>query len=446
MPDERHILNRLPLIGHIFDGHMREVVKGAASAFIWRVAGAGGQFVCNMLLARMLGAEGFGLYALAMTVTAFTTVIGSAGLDQTLVRFIPAYADRGETGAIRALFAKGFLATLVVSMSIALVVFLASGLIAQNVFNNPALANVIKLMALSVPSWSLINLIAGSLQGLKRIHESTLVQVALLPFINMALIYILVSAGYGVYGAGAAYILSTGIVFVLGLVIWFRSCGKGDDEQGRRQAASTAELLNTAIPMALTALMIMSMSLADTLILGAMRPSSELGVYSGALKLSMITSIVLMAFSAIAAPKFASFYAERDVSGIRRIGSHSIRLMLASAAPVFALSLIAPGFFMSVFGASFKTGATALVILTLGQVVYITFGLAGQLLLMTGQEVAVRNITLAAALVNIILCLVLIPSFGAIGAALSHTASFSMTALLSQYVLKRHMNIYLHPF
>ena len=64
--------------------------------------------------------------------------------------------------------------------------------------------------------------------------------------------------------------------------------------------------------------------------------------------------------------------------------------------------------------------------------------------MMTGQEVAVRNITLAAAIVNIILCLVLIPPLGAVGAALSHTASFSMTALLSQYVLKRRMNIYLH--
>ncbi|MBI5236608.1 MAG: flippase [Deltaproteobacteria bacterium] len=445
MPDERHLLNRLPLIGHIFDSHMREVVRGAASAFTWRVLGAAGQFVCNMLLARMLGAEGFGLYALAMTVTAFTTVIGSAGLDQTLVRFIPAHADRGETGAIRALFAKGFLATLVVSMSAGFCIFLASGFIAAYVFNNPALAGVIKLMALSVPSWSLVNLIAGSLQGLKRIHESTLIMVALLPFINMALIYILVSAGYGVYGAAAAYLISTCVVVVIGLVFWFRGC-RSDDESGRMEAASTAKLVNTAIPMALTSLMVMGMSLADTLILGAMRPPAELGVYSGALKLSTIASMALMAFSAIAAPKFASFYAERDVSAIQRIGSHSIRLILALAAPVFALSLIAPGFFMSLFGASFKTGASALVILTLGQVVYMTFGLAGQLLLMTGQEVAVRNITLAAAIVNIILCLVLIPPLGATGAALSHTASFSMTALLSQYVLKRHMNIYLHPF
>ncbi|MEK6790240.1 MAG: flippase [Deltaproteobacteria bacterium] len=445
MPDERHILNRLPLIGHIFDGHMREVVKGAASAFIWRVVGAGAQFVCNMLLARMLGAEGFGLYALAMTVTAFTTVIGSAGFDQTLVRFTPAHADSGESGAIRTLFVRGFVVTLVVSLCAALVLFLAADLIAQQIFNNASLTSVIRLMALSVPPWSLMNLIAGSLQGLKRIRESTLVQVGLVPFINMALIYILLSAGYGVYGAAVAYLLSTCVVLALGLFLWFRHCGTGDDGT-RHKAVSTGVLVSTAVPMALTALMIMSMSLADTLILGAMRPPFELGVYSGALKLSMITSIVLMAFSAIAAPKFASFYAERDVNAIRRIGSHSIRLMLATAAPVLALSFIAPGFFMSVFGASFRAGATALVILTLGQAVYITFGLAGQLLMMTGQEVAVRNITLAAAIVNIILCLVLIPPLGAVGAALSHTASFSMTALLSQYVLKRRMNIYLHPF
>ena len=165
MPDERHILNRLPLIGHIFDGHMREVVKGAASAFIWRVVGAGAQFVCNMLLARMLGAEGFGLYALAMTVTAFTTVIGSAGFDQTLVRLHPPMPTVGEWRNKDAL-CKGFVVTLVVSLCAALVLFLAADLIAQQIFNNASLTSVIRLMALSVPPWSLMNLIAGSLQGL----------------------------------------------------------------------------------------------------------------------------------------------------------------------------------------------------------------------------------------------------------------------------------------
>ena len=50
------------LIGHRLESHMIEIVRGASVAFGMRILTAGLGFGLNVLLARLLGAEGAGVY------------------------------------------------------------------------------------------------------------------------------------------------------------------------------------------------------------------------------------------------------------------------------------------------------------------------------------------------------------------------------------------------
>ncbi|MBU1615458.1 hypothetical protein KJ693_09145 [bacterium] len=52
-------MNKIPLFNRL-DLHMQEVVHGVSIAFVLKVLGA--RFGFNVLLARMLGAEGAGIY------------------------------------------------------------------------------------------------------------------------------------------------------------------------------------------------------------------------------------------------------------------------------------------------------------------------------------------------------------------------------------------------
>ncbi|MCW8816038.1 MAG: hypothetical protein OQK59_08655, partial [Chlorobium sp.] len=62
-----YILNRFPSVRDRIDVHMLEVINGAAVALVLKVLGAGLTFLFNLVLARTLGAEGAGLYFLALT-------------------------------------------------------------------------------------------------------------------------------------------------------------------------------------------------------------------------------------------------------------------------------------------------------------------------------------------------------------------------------------------
>ena len=88
---------------------MQEVVNGASVAFVIKVIGAGLSFGFNVLLARMLGADGAGIYFLALTVTTIATVFGRMGLDNALLRFTAANAAVGDWGAVKGIYRKGMM-------------------------------------------------------------------------------------------------------------------------------------------------------------------------------------------------------------------------------------------------------------------------------------------------------------------------------------------------
>jgi O-antigen/teichoic acid export membrane protein len=70
-----------------------------------------------------------------------------------------------------------------------------------------------------------------------------------------------------------------------------------------------------------------------------------------------------------------------------------------------------------VFGAPFAAGTTALSLLCVGHIVNMFAGAIGLLLVMTGHEREVAFVSTAGALLNFVLCILLIPRWGMAGAA-----------------------------
>ena len=94
------------------------------------------------------------------------------------------------------------------------------------------------------------------------------------------------------------------------------------------------------------------------------------------------------------------------------------------------------------FGASFSSGETALRILALGQIVNIATGFPGMILIMVGESGRVTRSVAIGAIVNLALSLVLIPRFGASGAAAATAASIAITNILLSAVLWRSKKVW----
>lgn len=432
----RHIswINRM-------DFHMKEVVRGASVAFTLKVFSVGLSFGFNVLLARLLGAEGAGIYFLALTVTTIATVFGRVGLGFALLRFTADHAAKGDWTKVAGVARIGIRIATGASILITLLLFSSASWIAQSIFSKSLLIVPLRLMALSILPMSLLNLYSELLKGLKKIRDSMLVQVVGIPFISLPLLALL-GGKLKVMGAVSAYVASTIFVFLFGVFLWRRATPQLRNLPGHFDSRL---LIKTSLPLFWVTLMSLVINMTDTILLGIWTESEMVGIYGAALRTAMLTSFILFAFNSIIAPKFAALYAQRDLQALSILARNGAKLMTLLAAPVLLLFIFAPTWVLGLYGPEFTVGAAVLTILALGQFVNVATGSVGYLLMMTGHEKLMRNNIVFSALLNIALNTILILKFGILGAALANAISLATMNLISAFLVYQKLSIFTLP-
>ena len=96
---------------------------------------------------------------------------------------------------------------------------------------------------------------------------------------------------------------------------------------------------------------------------------------------------------------------------------------------------------LSLFGAEFEGGETALIILVAGQLIFAATGIAGTVLVMTGHESLLARGALVTAIANVALNAILIPPLGLEGAALSSTVAVAAGSACFVYYARRRARV-----
>ena len=397
------------------DGHLRELLRGASTAASLKFLAALAAFGLNLLIARMLGPEGSGIYYLAFTLVTIAAVIARFGLDNTLIRFIAAAESAGRYARVQGVYRLGFKLTVVISLVLAGVMFASAHWIATVVFNEAALSLPLQVMSLAVPPFALFVIHAQALQGMKRIRDAIATLSVIAPAL-MILLSPLLIIQFGVAGASAAYVMAAVVTLGFGVWRWRISTNHHPQEAGRY---SIEELFSSSVPLFWVAIMNLIVAWMPTLMLGVFSTTYEVGLFNAANRTAMLVSFVLVAVNSIAAPKFAELHQQGDLAALRNVVKSSTRLMILAASPALMMFLFFPGAFLHLFGSKFEAAGNFLRIMACGQFVNVATGSVGYLLMMTGNERALRRITIVSASGAIVLCLILIPVYGALGASIA---------------------------
>lgn len=424
------------------DSHMWDIVCGASTAFLLKMLGVVLAFGFNVLLARMLGAEGVGIYFLALLATTIATVFGRMGLDNALLRFTAVNASVGDWVAVNGVYRKGTMLALVASTLSALVMFVVAPWLAGTVLSKPELTSPMRWMALAVVPMVMLLLHAEMLKGLKHIRDSQLVQVVGVPALSLLGLYLL-GQGWGVKGAVWAYIIASVLTGIVGFWLWRRAVPQLRESAGHFE---TRVLLRSSMPLFWVASMSLLLNWTPTFMLGIWGTNTDVGIFGVASRTAMLTSFILFATSSIIAPKFAILYHQGDMDALGSIARNSSKLMILMATPPLLLFVLAPRWVMGIFGSQFVEGATALTILALGQFVNVATGSVGYLLMMSGHERLMRNNITGVAVLNVVISLLLIPWLGVIGAAIATAISVSIMNLVSVGLVWSRLRICTIPF
>jgi len=181
----------------------------------------------------------------------------------------------------------------------------------------------------------------------------------------------------------------------------------------------------------------------DIVMLGALQGAEVVGIYRVATRAAQLVVFILAAANTVLQPTIAKLYAVKDMERLQRVVTRSARVVLLVSIPIAVVLMVAGHWILLIFGQEFTEGATALAILSVGQLVNAAMGSVGLILNMTGHERDTARGVAIAAVVNVTLNAILIPLWGMNGAATATATSLVMWNVILAVQVVRRLGI--HP-
>ena len=396
-------------------------------------------FVSGAVAARLLGPAGLGEYAYALAVAGAASVPAALGLPAAITRFLAVYQGTEEWRLARGLLRySDRLAGLAG-------VLLAAGMAALGMFGWQGRRLWVFLLAAPlVPLLAGINLRQKALQGLDRPVAAQLPLQVLKPSTFLLLAGGLWLAGAGVIripqGIMAAWLLSVALAFLAGDALVRRS--SPPPLRAATPSYARRGWLGVALPMLLADSVGVVYTATATLVLGALRPAAEVGLYEVALRTAALLAALLGASNWVLAPWFARLHAETRIERLQRVVTLSTRGVFAVTLVGFVvLVLWGRSLLGVVFGPPFRVAYPVLLVLGAARLIDVGAGPVVVLLAMTGGQRALATTVGAAALANLAGCAVLIPRLGMMGAAVSFGTAMAITNIVLAVVVRRHVGV-----
>jgi O-antigen/teichoic acid export membrane protein len=227
------------------------------------------------------------------------------------------------------------------------------------------------------------------------------------------------------WGAPLSYVIAGRVVaaFVEALLIWGYS-RRFLSESGKFLRERAGKIFSQSFPIAFTTLLAMIYLRIDQVMLHKMVSDSVLGQYVAAVKVSELFEALPAALMLTMAPILAVSVA--DPARFRSYTDRAFRyfMILACALSVF-MSLGAGIVVRVLYGKQFQPAAPLLAVLIWSEVAVFFATVVANVLVARNQERLLPVPTLAGAAINVGLNLVLIPRYGAAGAAWATLISYS---------------------
>lgn len=420
-------------------GLRAQLLRGGIGSAGVQVINRGLSVVLGVVLARGLGAVGYGIYAYAFAIMNLLMVCAEAGMPILLMREVASTEARAEWGVLRGALIRGGQLVLVASTSISIGGLIVLFAVADSV--STTVLYTTGLMLLVLPPAALARTAGYAIRGLRRVVIGQAVDMLLRP----SLVLLIVGLAFLAFPSlrkpeyamtaqlGAALIVSCIGVCVLKHFLPLKA--RAAPAQYR-----TSYWIKSALPFILIGGAGVINGQTDIIMLGWFRPAAEVGIYRVAAQGGVLVVFFLNAAGSALAPYFAKMYSSGDSDRLRRLYRTVTIVVILVSLPI-ALALIAfSGTLISfVFGSEYARAALPLSILAVGYLLNAVFGPVGALLQMVGRERPTAKLLWLSAVLNVILNLILIPPYGAAGGALSTAFTVATYHAALRYIVRRDL-------
>lgn len=422
---------------------IRKTAKGAGLTLLGGGIGAALDLAGQVLLARFLGMGGLGLYSLGMATVRISEVFARLGIPLGGTRLVSIYKGK-DPRRLKGVLISSTGACLLSGCLAGFMLWLLAGDIAQRIFQDSQMAQVLRALAPAVPCVTLLAVSSSLLTGFHTTKFTVLSRNLIEPGANLGLVALFLILGQGLKGVIWAFIASNALAAVFALRFMLLLF-PGLRDRSLEPVYDLGELMGNSVPILLIGMLNYLLSWTDTLMLGMLGSSEAVGLYRASSRIPLLLPLVLNATNSIYGPLAASLHAEGKRERLSQVLKTTTHWVTYCTVPAFLVMLLGAEELMGLFGKEFTHGGkVVMAILGLGSLVNSVTGGTGLTLIMVGKQNVQLCITVACVGLNILLNLFLIPSHGAIGAAIATSTSISAVNIFKVVVLWRILK--LHPF
>ncbi|MDB5178657.1 MAG: rane protein involved in the export of O-antigen and teichoic acid [Patescibacteria group bacterium] len=357
-------------------------------------------YLINILLGRHLGPELYGAYGVLMSLMTTMNIMQVSGMPQAVSKFTAEDEDNSE-----AILRSGIMIQLWSTLVIGLTFFVSAPLFAV-IFKDPAFTGYMRALSLVFPFYGLFALYGGYYNGRHNFKRQAIIN-STYSVVKLGLVVGLALAS-GLYGAIAGFVMAS----------LFALIGAFHRPKTVRRFPYRPLILYSLPLIGFAVLSTLQLSV-DLFSLKAMTSDARLvGYYAAAQSIAIIPFMAMSAIGQVLFPSIARQLGQGRVHDARRSIRQALRYLLLLLVPIAVLiAATAPDLISFLFGAKYLPAVPALRLLVLGYVFLTIFMTFANILNGSGRAHASALWAGIGVGTAFVLCILLIPNYGSIGAA-----------------------------
>lgn len=411
-------------------------------------------FFMQPFLVHHLGDSLYGVWVLIGSLAGYLGLL-DFGLTPATVKYVAEYRARGDQTAINRLVSGGMLVFSALGCLVLVATFVLAfcfNSIFHTQLSNSTAAIIVFIAGLDLAITFPASVYVGVLRGYQR-YDADAAVTAFTILARSALLVVFIGRGYGIW----ALALLTLIFDIVRLgYITYCVYGINPDIRIARAHLDWSEMRRLLGFSSFFFLIMVGNQinfLTDSIVIGSMLPvavaMTSVTIYNIANRLVSYLRDLVVEMSGVLMPAFSGLYAGNDHAKMQELHILNTKYTLLISLPLASVFFVLGDVFISVWmGPRYAESARLLNILTIAIIAHLAVNPTNGVLIGMGKHQIVAKFSIAQALTNLVVSILLVKTYGLIGVALGTAVSMIVFALISlpvyfHYHLKLSLGTYL---
>jgi O-antigen/teichoic acid export membrane protein len=414
-------------------------IRGSSLLLGGRFVSRSLNFIVQILTVRYLSQTDYGAFAYALSMVQLGQSIATFGLDRAMTRFVSMYHEQRDYHKFFGTLVMVVGAILSLGLAIALG-FQAFRPLAQRLLDNQLAYALLLILIFLVPIQAVDDLLVSLFAIFAKPRAIFVRRHVLAPLLKLGVVLLLVYGQSTVFFLAGGYLLASLIGVAIYGVLLIRLIRT--DETFKHFSWHSLEMpwaavLSFTVPLLISDLVYVVMNSMDAILLERYHGLESVAFLRAQQPIAAMNQMVMFSFTTLFTPLASRMFAKGDRAGINQLYWQTAIWIAVFTFPIFILTFsVAAPMTTLLLGARYEQSSLILALLSLGYYFNAALGFNGLTLKIYGHMRYVIVISVLTCLINLVLILLLIPRYGAVGAALGTSLTLIAHNILKQSGLR----------